>query len=252
MMPPMVVSPFVSDRWFVRAREVTSGLPEQRGVSFRLEVRTGESGCWHQVVEGGRVVAWGRGSSGSPDLVLRWSVPDAVAAFAGSVSGTEALAALRVIDDRDGVQVETEPSPLDIAATDELARLPLIPDATLVVQYVFTEGPFGLVEHWWGFEDGRSAGMGLGVHPDPDVRVRITFASMVGVRRGELSILEALERGGDVEGGEGPLMLLAGLQESPELHAAELACGPSGPVLAAMGRLWAAPGYAEAVRSLVG
>ena len=246
------VVPLVSDGWFDRARQLTRGLPEQDGVSFRLHVETGDGGTWHQVVERGRVLAWGRGSPGDADLLLRWSVRDTVATFAGAVSGTAALAALHVLEVRDGVKVEADPSPCDIGATDELAQLPLIPDATLIVQYLFTEGPFGPVEYWWSFEDGRSAGMGLGVHPDPDVRVRITFASMVAVRRGELSILEALERGGDVDGGEGPLMLLAGLQESPEVRAAELACGTSGPVLAAMGRLWATPGYSQAVQALGG
>jgi hypothetical protein len=46
-----------------------------------------------------------------------------------------------------------------------------------------------------------------------------------------------LEDGGRVDGGVGPLMLLAGLQESPELLAAGRACGPSGPVLAALGQV---------------
>ena len=67
------------------------------------------------------------------------------------------------------------------------------------------------------------------------MEVGITFARMVAVRDGRITILEALEGGGTVAGELGPLMLLGGMEESPELHAAELACGPSGPVLAAHG-----------------
>ena len=249
-----MASTFLSEEWFATAREVASDLPAGTGSSYRVQFETPDGGgttVWHQVVEGGRVAAWASGPLPAAELVVRWSAADALAVHRGELSGSDALAATTVAGrDAGGSLVEGPPSPLDIAETDELARLPFVPEATLVIQYRFLRGPFGTVDYWWSFEDGRSTGMGLGLAPEHDVGVTISYASMVGVRSGRMSILEALDHGGEATGDVGTLMLLAGLEESEELHAAELACGPSGPVLAAMGELRATPGYAEALARL--
>jgi hypothetical protein len=176
-------------------------------------------------------------------LAVRWPAASVRAYVTGEADGTSTLDALHLAGGG-------RPSPLDIAETAELGALPEVEGATLTVQYRFTQGPFGDVEYWWSFDEGRSVGMGLGVAADPDVRVRITFASMVGVRRGELTIFEALEYDGRVDGDLGPLMLLAGLEESPGVRAAESACGPSGPVLGALGRVTAPPAWQEARQRL--
>lgn len=85
---------------------------------------------------------------------------------------------------------------------------------------------------------------------DPDAWATITYQKMIAVRTGTISILEALEDGGRVRGGLGPLMLLAGLEESPQLHAVELACGPAGAVLARVGALASSPEHAAAMAAL--
>jgi hypothetical protein len=69
------------------------------------------------------------------------------------------------------------------------------------------------------------------------------------VRRGDVSILEALEHG-RVDGKLGPLGLLAGISESPEFHRAELACGASGLALGNLGATLAAPAYQAALDEL--
>lgn len=241
---------FLRPAWFDDAVALTADLPVTPGLSYRVQLEAGGT-VWHQVVEDGRVTSWAAGALPDAALVLRWAPADALAIHRGELAGTEALAATTVVGRSAGGElVEGRPSPLDIDDTGDLARLPEIPGATLVIQYRFSHGPFGPVDYWWTFEEGRSTGMGLGVVDEPDVGVGITYARMVGVRQGRLTILEALEHGGTVTGELGPLMLLGGLQESPELHAAELACGPSGPVLAAMGELAATPAYAEAWSSL--
>ena len=147
--------------------------------------------------------------------------------YRGEADGTETLAACRVIEP--GGE-EGPPSPLDIEGRPELDEMLFQPDATLLTQYRFSAGPFGAFEWWWRFVDGRSDSMGLGRVDEPDAVVKIAFQKLIGVRTDSISIYEAIE-GGRVDGDVGPLMLLAGLQESPELHAAELACGASGPGL---------------------
>jgi hypothetical protein len=129
--------------------------------------------------------------------------------------------------------------------------MPWQPDATLLTQYRFSAGPFGAFDWWWRVVDGQSDEMGLGTVEDPDVVVKVPFQRLIGVRSGAISIYEAIE-GGRVDGDVGPLMLLAGLYESPEQHAAELACGPSGAVLADLGLVVDQPAHREALAVLAG
>jgi len=244
---------FLSPAWFEHARSMTAGLPDVPGLSWRLQFGAvdgnGEHQRWYQVVEDGRVVAWERGELDATELELRWTIPHARAVHRREVSGTDALAATLIVSSDGSVG---PPPPLDIEETDELDRLPTIPGATLTIQYEFPRGPFGPVSYWMAFDDGRSAGMGLGRTDEPDVQVEISFSKMVRVRTGEISIIQALENGGRVDGPIGPLMLLAGLEEAGELHAAELACGPAGSILARIGELSATPEYQAASVALAG
>jgi hypothetical protein len=69
------------------------------------------------------------------------------------------------------------------------------------------------------------------------------------VRSGECTIIDALE-GGTLHGELGPLALLAGILESPEFHAAELATGGHGFALAVIGELRSNPVWTEAFEQL--
>jgi len=239
---------WLSDEWFERAAELVAPCSAGADVGCRVQFDA-DGRRWFQVVEEGSVTAWSRGELTDADVELRLPLSTARAIFEASTSGTDALAACTVVapDGTSGA-----PSPMDVELRPELQELPELPDATLGIQYHFADGPFGAVDYWWRFLDGRSDQMGWGLDPEPDVEVWIPFHHMVGVRTGAISIYEALEGGNRVDGAVGPLMLLAGLQESEELHDAELACGPSGPVLAALGRLRASEGYLAAMDRLAG
>lgn len=245
---------FLSEAWFERARDLTADLPGQPGVGCRLQYEAvdgdGSSLRWHHVIVDGRVEAFGPGELTDPDLELRWPLATAQALYAGDASGTEAMAALTVAHRSESQVVTGPPSPADITMTGGLDHLPRIPEATLTTQFRLVAGPFGPVDFWWTFEDGISTGMGFGVVAEHDVWVQIRYQRMVAVRRGEISVVEALEEGGKVDGGVGPLMLLAGLQESPELLAAGKACGPSGPVLADLGRVTSGREHRQAMADL--
>jgi hypothetical protein len=179
----------------------------------------------------GAVTEWASGDLTDPDLEIRLPFETARRHFRGEAEGTETLAACIVVSP-DGE--ETLPTPLDLGERPELDAMPYQPDATLLTQYHHRGGPFGTVDWWWQHVDGRSDSMGFGVAEEPDVTVKVRFQRLIEVRTGEISIYEAIE-GGRVDGDVGPLMLLAGLYESPEQHEAELACGPAGPVLAKLG-----------------
>jgi hypothetical protein len=236
-------STFLTDGWFGAARQLSADLPVREGCGWRLQLgaRDGEElVLWHQVVEDGRVAAWAPGVVDHPDLEVRWPLDVARGVHRRAVSGTEALAALRIVFPGG---VEGPAPPQDIVLTDEVEALPVLVGATFTVQYEFRSGPFGDAWFWMSFVDGRVGDMAFERIADPDVEVHISYQSMAGVRAGAITILEALEDGGTVVGDVGPLMLLAGMQESPELHAAELACGPAGRVLADIGSLAATPAY---------
>jgi hypothetical protein len=221
----------MSEEWFARARELLAGAGPLDGASYRIQFDC-DGTRWHQVAVDGAVTEWAAGDVTDPDLELRVPLDVLRRCYRGEADGTEVLAACSVL--RDGH--EEPPSPLDIEVVPELADLPYQPEATLVTQYRHRAGPFGPFDWWWSFVDGRSDELHFGLVEDPDVVVKIDFDRLIGVRTDAISIYEAIE-GGRVDGEVGPLMLLAGLQESLELHDAELACGPSGPVLANLGRV---------------
>jgi hypothetical protein len=220
----------MSDEWFARARELLEGGGPLEGASFRIQYES-DGTRWHQVAVDGAITEWALGDVADPDLEVR--VPSDVMHryYAGKADGTEVLAACRVVADG----AETPPSPLDIEVVPALGELPYQPEATLLTQYRHRGGPFGPFDWWWRFIDGEHDSMGFGLtEDDPDVVVMIRYQRLIEVRTDVISIYEAIE-GGRVDGDVGPLMLLAGLQESIELHDAELACGPSGPVFANLG-----------------
>jgi hypothetical protein len=239
------VPEFLSDEWFRRARELVPPPATVSRLSFRLQYDA-EGARWHQVVVDGAITEWAAGDVADPDLELRLPYDVAHRYHRGEADGTETLEACRIVlpDGREGA-----PPPLDIAERPELDELPFQPDATLLTQYRHRAGPFGPFDWWWQFVDGRSEVMAFGEVEDPDVVVKIRFERLIGVRTGAISIYEAIE-GGRVDGDVGPLMLLAGMYESPELHGAELACGPAGRVLADLGTLLHQPEHQEAMATL--
>jgi hypothetical protein len=168
----------------------------------------------------------------APDVVLRWSHADAYAIVSGELRGDEAMRRTTVIaDDYVG-----PPAPLNLMARPELDALPHVPGATLVVQYLYRNGPFGDVSYALSFEDGRVVDECLGRVTDPTVTVAVSYRAMALVRAGEMTILEALEQG-SVDGPLGALGVLGGISEDPRFHAAELATGRHAIALAALAEL---------------
>jgi hypothetical protein len=239
----------LSDAAFARARELVAGaLPERPGSSCRLQFDAGTR--WGLVVEDGRVVTWEPGELAEAEAEVRWSPEDAAAVLSGRLEGDEAYRRTTVAERARAGDRVGPPPPMDIAERDELHALPALPGVTVLTQYRFRSGPFGMVDFWMRWEDGRITGMDLGLVDDADVRVEVKYRAMVKVRDGSITIIEALEDG-SVDGKIGPMALLAGVSESREFQRAERAGGPSGEALATLGELREVPAFREACAALV-
>jgi hypothetical protein len=239
----------LSDAAFARARELVDGaLPERLGSSCRIQFDAGTR--WVLVVEDGRIVTWERGDLPDAETELRWSPDDAAAVLAGRLEGEEAHRRTTLAEQAKSGDYVGPPPPMDLAGRGELDAVPELPGATVLTQYRFRSGPFGPVDYWVRWEDGRVTGMDLGPVDDPDVRVEVTFRAMAKVRDGSITIIEALEDG-SVDGKIGPLALLAGISEGREWQRAERTGGPAGAALATLGELREVPAFREACAALV-
>jgi hypothetical protein len=241
----------LSDAAFARARELVEGaLPDRPGSSCRLQFDAGSR--WVLVVEDGRVVRWEPGELPDAEADLRWSPEDAVAVLMGRLEGDEAYRRTMMTErSRNGTEYVGPPPPMDFPERkDEIEALPLLPGVTVRTHYRFSAGPFGDVDFWIAWEDGRVTGMDLGRLDEPDVRVEVTYRAMAKVRDGSITIIEALE-GGSVDGKIGPMALLAGLHETREWQRVERTVGPSAPALATLGELREVTAFREACTALV-
>jgi hypothetical protein len=239
----------LSDAAFARARQIVDGaLPERAGSSCRLQFDAGtRSGL---VVEDGRVVRWEPGDLPDAEAELRWSPEDAAAVLSGRLEGDEAYRRTTLSERAKAGDYVGPPPPMDLAEREELQALPALPGVTVLTQYRFRSGPFGTVDYWIRWDDGKVVGMDLGLVDEPDVRVEVSYRAMAKVRDGSMTIIEALEDG-SVDGKIGPMALLAGVSESREFHRAEAAGGPAGLALATLGELREVPAFREACAALV-
>jgi hypothetical protein len=239
----------LSEAAFAKARELVEGaLPERPGSSCRLQFDAGTR--WGLVVEDGRVATWEPGDLSDAEAELRWSPEDAAAVLSGRLEGDEAHRRTTLAERTKAGDYVGPPPPMDLGQREELLDLPVLPDVTLVSQYRFRSGPFGTVDYWLRWEDGRVVGMDLGIHDEPDVRVEVTYRAMAKVRDASITIIEALEDG-SIDGKIGPMALLAGVSESREFQRAERAAGPAAEALATLGELREVPAFREACAALV-
>lgn len=172
--------------------------------------------------------------------------------LSGVLNGTEATRAIR-IEERIGDEVHRMLSPpLDLASRPEFDELPRLQGASLTVEYKTRSGPFGDVVHWEEFTDGRCTKRELGPHADPDVKIGMSFANLLRLKRGEIGVLDVLDPGA-VEGSWAKLSLLAGLVESDEYQRALLAsgAGPMTPALAALVEVSGTQSYRQVLADLV-
>ncbi len=242
-MPPPL-SPEWFDAAFERVRSVR--LPTDRSARLQFVTPTAR---WSLVVDAGEVRRWGLGDVGDPDVEVRWDDGTAAAILRRELRGNDALLATTVVASDAGGTYIGPPAPLNLSGRPETAALPTFPDATFSAQFTYRDGPFGAVEYLLGFEDGRLADERLTGRDDADASIECGYLMMAQTRAGEATILEALEQG-SVRGDIGALAALAGIFESPEFHAIEVASGRHAFALGVLGLLDADPAYADALVEL--
>jgi hypothetical protein len=241
---------FLSADWFEAARARLGGVEVAPASSCRIQFDA-DGERFLLVVENGRLVRFEAGDLDGSDVEVSFTLPDAARIWRRELRDDDAMRVMSVVAPvRDGTYTGP-PCPADLLGRGELVGVPSIPDASLLVQYTFSDGPFGVVHHWLRFENGRLVSDGFGEVGSADVRVGVPYWAVPMVRSGECTIIDALE-GGALQGELGPLGLLAGILESPEFHDAELATGRHGFALAVVGELWSNPVWTEALDQLAG
>jgi hypothetical protein len=238
---------FLAPQWFEQARTLIGAVEITADANARLQFDAGAR--WSLVVEHGRVAQFELGDISDADVELRWSRADAFAILRRELRDDDAMRATTAVAPTIDGTYTGPPAPADFSVRPELRDLPEIPGASLVVQFRFTGAPFGVANHVITFVDGRVASDPLGIAERPDVRIEVPYAVIGPVRQGELSILEALEKG-SIEGEMGPLALLAGIMEHPAYHAAEVATGRQVFAFGVLGALDSNEQYAAALEQL--
>jgi hypothetical protein len=242
---------FLGEEWFARSREDLCGCgPGSPGVGARIQYDVASEGSrvrWYQVIDDGRVAQWARGDIAEPDVEIRWGVDDAFEIMSGKRSGAAASMTTTIVEQRPDAAYLGPPPPLDLAREPELGRLRRIPDANLTLHYELRAAPFGTTQSSMVFLDGQLERITAGFAGAGDVVIELPFRQLMRMRRGEITMLDALQFGG-VRGSIDSMAFLAAILESPFYRraAAAASSGPAPFALSALGEVGASDDYATA------
>ncbi len=239
---------FLSDEWFEALRSGVRSVALAPEHECRIQFDAGGT-RFVLVVEAGRVTRFDAGEVERADVEIRCARPDAAGIWRRELRDDDAMRAVTVVAPVADGMYTGPPSPADLLGRPELAASPAVPDAALVVAYTLTGGPFGTVHHWLRYENGKPVAEGFGDVDSPDVRIGTRYREIALVRSGQHTVIDALD-GGTIDGAIGPMALLAGILESPEYEAAELASGRHGFALSVLGDLWADPEWIATLDAL--
>jgi hypothetical protein len=247
---------FLGEEWFARSRAELGGSgPVLPGANARIQYDVAAEGGgvrWCQVIDDGRVIAWERGDISAPDVEIRWSLDDAFEILSGRCAGAAAALATTIAEQRPNASYVGPPPPLDLGREPELGRLRRIPDANLTLHYELRAAPFGTMQSSMVFVDGQLQRLTAGLAGTGDVVIVLPFRQLMRLRRGDISMQDALQFG-SISGAIDSMVFLAAILESlPYRHAAlAAASGPAPMALAALGELGAANDYAKALADLM-
>lgn len=129
----------------------------------------------------------------------------------------------------------TPAPPMGLAALARGADLPAMFGATMRVQLVLTDGPFGPLQYALELVDGVPARERFGAGP-ADVVIRLPYRTVALVFAERISVLEALADG-EIAGELGALAALAGVFETDEFRAHMARFAPAALALATLGEL---------------
>lgn len=209
---------------------------------FELDVAGARA---HLVGEGEGPARWAPGASGQVVPRLCWSTMDAMRLARGELSGTEAMAATRLLD-ANASELGTALPPMTFVRQAALVGLPRQFGATLRVQVGTTDGPFGPFAFALDLDDGLPVRERFTTLAAADVIVTLRYAAVASVFAGRMSVLEAIADG-EVVGELAALAAFAGFLETDECRALMARAAPRALGLVALGDLRASPAFAAAL-----
>jgi hypothetical protein len=217
---PAVDMGVLTEGWIRRAADVAVGTDTAPGsLAVQYVAEDGGDRLEHfQVFDGGRLVAWELGRLPEPSFGVVQSPDDQLLFVTGRLLGGEGMERTWIEEaGPDGAVRRLRPPPLDEADLD-WSPLPEVPGATLCNANHVTSSPFGTVTYTGAFRDGKRVAWFLGEAPDADTTVTSRYALRMRAIEGLLTLPEMIE-GGEVTGDWSKLMLLAGINETPEFRA---------------------------------
>ena len=241
---------FLSADWFAETRGVFSGARLTGDGTFGFEFDAGGIRS-HLVIDAGRVRVFDEGRFPAADIGLAWCAQDAVRIAWGTIPATEAMARTTMSVPASGARYGGLPAPLGLLARTEADALPELLGASLRVQFVHPGGPFGEFGRVLDFSEGRLVAEQFGLAPEFDVMVKVSLRDTALIGAGHLSVLQALERGGEIAGEIAALATLAAILESPEFKALMLPGVPRCLAMATLGELRADPAVRDGFASVM-
>jgi len=196
----------------------------------------------HLVVDEGRVLGWRPGPARRADVRLRWTAADANRLAWGTLAGAAAMAATRVVD-ANGPGGSMSAPPMGLAARDR-THLPPMFGATMRVQLMLTDGPFGPFQYAFELVDGVPVRERFGAAL-ADVVITLPYRTVALVFAGRISVLEAIADG-EIAGELAALAALAGVLEGDELRAHMARLAPAALALTTLGELRASSKFEAA------
>lgn len=178
----------------------------------------------HQRFESGVLTDWVRDDEPGPWALVRHGDPRVTLDIAdgSALPGPEQAASVSI---RLGDELIPMP-PLDDGEGEEWSALPYVPDATAYLRFELTGSPVGplamdiryvdgrrpmcrIVDDWSAPADGEAA------HGAPEMHIAMTWRNYLRMRAGEVTALEGIEEGGNVDARWTLLLLLHGLLQQP-------------------------------------
>jgi hypothetical protein len=210
----------LTDAWVTRAAGVAVGTETVPG-SLEVQYAAEEHGDrleHFQVFDGGRLAAWELGRLPDASFTVVQSPADQLRFLTGRLLDGDGFERTWIEEaGPDGALRRLRPPPLDEPDLD-WSPLPEIPGATLCNTNHLTSSPWGTVTYTGAFRDGKRVAWHLGEAPDPDTTITSRYSGRMRALEGVVTTPEMVE-GGEVTGDWSKLMLLAGINESPEFRA---------------------------------
>jgi hypothetical protein len=210
----------LTEGWIRRAADMAVGTATGPGdIAVQYAAETGATRLEHfQVFEGGRLAVWELGRLPEAAFTVVQTPEDQVRFLTGRLVDVDGQSRTWIEEPApDGSVRRLRPPPLDERDAD-WSPLPEIPGASIRNGVHLTGSPWRTVSYTGEFRDGKRVAWEPGV-TQAETTVTMRYPLRMQALEGLLTVPEMIE-GGEVTGDWSKLMVLAGIDESPEYQVA--------------------------------